>query len=124
MTDAPARRYVMVNLTPFCPGVEPGTPIGSDGRWLALYAVPPALAVRAILERLGRPAHAVQARPQALGDVAILARVPAEAPAWLKPATVQPLAFVASGLTAPEIAAELAVLCAGKGEAADLRRSA
>lgn len=97
-----AGRVVQVRFTDFAriPG-RPGL--------LTMFGPAPDQAVQDLLRRLGVSAAAIQPRAQQLGDVAILRRIPADAPPEFKPGTVQPVAFV-EGLTQHEIAESLSWL--------------
>ena len=75
--------------------------------WSWMFGPSPAEALREVLERVRFAPAEVQARAMAMGDVAILARMPADAPAHLDPGKVRPLAFIAEGLTAEETAETL-----------------
>ncbi len=72
--------------------------------WQYLFGPAPAEALRVFLARVGFAPAEIKARgPLALGDVAVLARMPADAGAAFEPGKIMPLAFVAEGLTADEI---------------------
>lgn len=103
--QARAGRTVQIQVTPFA-GV-------AGHQLLTLFDPTPAEAARRLLARLDlRPAQ-LQVRAQALGDLAVLRRMPADAAEEFKPGTVQPAAFV-DGLTLEELAGAIADL-----EAAD-----
>ncbi len=74
-----------------------------------LFGPTPEQAVGDILHRLGAAPGEVRARPQELGDVAVLRRMPADVDPCFGPGTVQPVAFV-DGLTGAEISAALTII--------------
>ena len=72
-----------------------------------MFGPSPDEAVRDLLRRLGMKAEELRVVPQQMGDVAVLRRMPADAPREYAPGTVQPVAFV-DGLALNEISEALA----------------
>lgn len=91
-------RVVGIRFTPFSP---------RPGLEQTLFGPSIERAVYEITDVLKRHPGELQPRALQLGGVAIVARMPAKAPAELKPGTRQPLAFV-DGLTQAEIEIVLA----------------
>ena len=99
--------HVIAWLTPFA--------LQGDGlTWIDLRCKSPEEAVRSILRRLAIPAGRLRARSQMLGDVALLRRMPADAPREYGPETIQPVAFV-EGLSQSDIAEALDWISQGGG---------
>lgn len=80
--------------------------LAAKGGFLTLFGPTPDQAIGELVRRLGVAADAIQARALQLGDVAILVRIPADAPPEYGPNTIQPVAFV-EGLAQHEIAEAL-----------------
>lgn len=78
-------------------------------RLQTLYDPDPVRAVRQLLADLRLAPGQVAARPQQLGDVALLRRMPADVPAEYRPGSVQPCAFI-DGLSHQEVVEALAHL--------------
>ena len=106
---AAARRDVSINLTPFAPRVG-DAPIADSRRWLCLWNVTPAQAATTLLGRLERFPNGVRVERSDVGEVLFFGRMAATAPPELQPGSIQPLAIVACGLTAPEAREALAQL--------------
>ncbi|WP_309628763.1 hypothetical protein [Brevundimonas sp.] len=80
--------------------------IGDSRIWITTLAKDADTAVRSLLRVLKISPSLLQARAQMLGDVAILRRMPADAPREYGPNTVQPVAFL-EGFSEDEIAESL-----------------
>jgi hypothetical protein len=118
------RRYILLFLTPFAPGVAHDAPIGSEGRTLQYFGATPAQAVPAILARLERQPGQVAVRADGGGHLVLLSRIPPDEADWRLPGTVQPLAFLTHGLTQAELEAELRRLTAQAAPAKPRRAAA
>jgi 2-hydroxychromene-2-carboxylate isomerase len=81
-------------------------------RFLTLFGPTPEEAMRRVLRDTGLAAHQLRVKAQLLEDVAVLRRMPADAPAALQPGAVMPIAFV-DGLNEAQLASALAALAAG-----------
>ncbi len=90
-----AGRVVQVRFTDFAR-------LAAQGGLLTMYGPSPEQAVCDLVRRLGIPAQELQPKPQQLGDLAILRRMPADTPREYLPGTLQPVAFV-EGLSLSEI---------------------
>lgn len=86
--------YIAVDITPYAPGVAPNAPLTDPDRCLEFWAATPVQALRETLMRVGRRAEDVEAKPQAMGDTAILARING---------VMVPLAFVAALVPPPVV---------------------
>jgi len=92
-------RVVQVRFTDFAQ-------LGNAGGLLTMFGPTPDEAVRDLLRRLGVPPGDLQLRAQQLGDVAVLRRMPADAPEHCAPGRLMPIAFV-EGLALQDIAEAL-----------------
>lgn len=100
-------RVIQVRYTDFAQ-------IGRTGGLVTMFGPTPDEAVREILRRTVLAATDVRPKAQKLGDVALLRRMPEDAPAELNPGRVMPFAFV-EGLAEAEIASSLRLLASRQG---------
>lgn len=89
--------------------------LGAQGGLLTLFGASIDEAARELVRRLGVPAARLEIKPQQIGDLVVLYRMPLDAPPEYGPGALRPIAFV-EGLTSQDLTEALRWIIELSGE--------